>query len=298
MPKVVFTASDSSIYDDVRDRWYHFPNIYLKSVCEAVGDQVVFYQPRRNSGPTSADGAQAYFATARLVGVRPDPNRADHHFADLAEYMDFDLKIPFRVGSHYWESLLRKEDGSSNRGAFGRSVRLIPDAEFSAIIAAGLGPSIDEARSEADEDSFDPSLPAPLLTQRPTTTTTITRKIRDVAFRRHVRIAYANTCAITGLRFFDRKGCPEVQGAHIWPVEENGPDSVRNGIAMTATVHWLFDRGLISVGDDFSVLRSSKHQDALAALPLRDVMTVPEKISDRPHPSYLAWHRVNRFNGS
>lgn len=159
MPKVVFTASDSSIYDDVGDRWHHFPNIYLKSVYEAVGDQVSFYQPRGNSSPTSADGAQAYFATARLVSVRPDPNRADHHFADLAEYMDFDLKIPFRVGSHYWESWLGKEDGSSNRGALGHSVRLIPDAEFFAIIAAGLGPSIDDARSEADEDSLAPSPP-------------------------------------------------------------------------------------------------------------------------------------------
>lgn len=297
MSKVVFTASDSSIYDDVKDRWYHFPSIYLKKVSEAIGDQVVFYQPRRNSGPASTDGAQAYFAAARVVNVRPDPSRADHHFADLADYMEFDLNVPFKVGSHYWETSLRKEDGSTNQGAFRRSVRLIPDEEFSAIIAVGLGPSIDEARSEADEGGFNPSLSLQPLTDRPTATTTITRKIRDVAFRRHVRIAYANTCAITGLRFFDTKGRPEVQGAHIWPVEENGPDSVRNGIAMTSTVHWLFDRGLISIGDDFSVLRSAKLHDAIASLPLRDVMTVPEKISDRPHPTYLEWHRVNRFRG-
>lgn len=297
MTKAVLTAAEHSAYEDLKERWYHFPNTYLRQVKEAEGDLVVFYEPRRSSG-LDRSGSQSYFATARVVKVRPDPNRADHHFADLSEYMEFDEKVPFKVKGSYWESLLQKHDGSTNKGAFGRSVRLIPDKEFAAIIAAGLGPSIEEARNEVDEDSFDPSLPAPPLTERPTATTTITRKIREVAFRRHVRVAYANTCAITGLRFFDGKGRPEVQGAHICPVEEDGPDSVRNGIAMTATVHWLFDRGLISIGDDYRVLRSAKHKDALEGIPLRDVMTIPEKTSDRPHPTYLEWHRVNRFCSS
>jgi putative restriction endonuclease len=297
MTKAVLTAAENSAYEDLKEHWYHFPNTYLRQVMEAEGDEVVFYEPRRSSG-LDHSGSQSYFATAQIVRVRPDPNRADHHFADLAGYLAFDEKVPFKVNGSYWESLLKKEDGSTNKGAFGRSVRLIPDEEFSAIIAAGLGPSFEEARLEADEESLDLLLPAPPLTERPTATTTVTRKIRDVAFRRHVRIAYANTCAITGLRFSDKKGRPEVQGAHILPVEANGPDSVCNGIAMTATVHWLFDRGLISIGDDYRVLRSAKHHDALAELPLRDLMTVPEKISDRPHPTYLEWHRANRFGGS
>lgn len=238
MTKAVLTAAENSAYEDLKEQWYHFPNTYLRQVMEAKGDLVVFYEPRRSSG-LDRTGSQSYFATARIVEVRPDPNRADHHFADLAGYMEFDEKVPFKINGRYWESHLQKDDGSTNKGAFGRSVRPIPDEEFSAIVAAGLGPSIAEARIEADEDSFDPFLPAPPLTERPTATTTITRKIRDMAFRRHVRTVYANTCAITGLRFSDRDGHPEVQGAHILPVEENGPDSVRNGIAMTATVHWL-----------------------------------------------------------
>lgn len=286
MTKAVLTAAENSAYEDLKERWYHFPNTYLRQVMEAEGAEVVFYEPRRSTG-LDRSGSQSYFATARIAKVRPDPNRADHHFADLAGYLAFDEKVPFKVNGRYWESLLQKEDGSTNKGAFGRSVRLIPDEEFAAIIAAGLGPSIEEARNEAGEESFDPLLPAPPLTERPTATTTVTRKIRDVAFRKHVRIVYANTCAITGLRLLDRDGRPEVQGAHILPVEANGPDSIRNGIAMTATVHWLFDRGLISIGDDYRVLRSAKHQDALSALPLRDVMTIPEKTSDRPHPMYL-----------
>jgi putative restriction endonuclease len=52
------------------------------------------------------------------------------------------------------------------------------------------------------------------------------------------------------------KGRPEVEAAHIMPVEENGPVSVQNGIALSGTVHWMFDRGLLSMDDDYTILRS------------------------------------------
>ena len=40
-------------------------------------------------------------------------------------------------------------------------------------------------------------------------------------------------------------GRAEAQAAHIQPVAENGPDSLRNGVALSSTFHWMFDRGLI-----------------------------------------------------
>lgn len=52
------------------------------------------------------------------------------------------------------------------------------------------------------------------------------------------------------------KGRPEVQAAHIKPVEAGGSDSVRNWIALSATVHWMVDPGLLSLYDDFTVLKS------------------------------------------
>ncbi len=45
-----------------------------------------------------------------------------------------------------------------------------------------------------------------------------------------------------------------VPAALIRPVADLGPDSVRNGIALSGTVHWMFDRGLLSVDDDYSIL--------------------------------------------
>src|SRR5437016_4011429 len=74
--------------------------------------------------------------------------------------------------------------------------------------------------------------------------------IRDAAFSIAVKAAYQETCAITGFKIINSGGRAEVQAAHIRPVADRGPDSLRNGIALCGTMHWMFDRGLISIDDD------------------------------------------------
>ena len=46
------------------------------------------------------------------------------------------------------------------------------------------------------------------------------------------------------------------QPAHIVPVGDGGPDVVQNGIARSATMHWLFDRHLMSIGEHWRLLVS------------------------------------------
>jgi putative restriction endonuclease len=48
---------------------------------------------------------------------------------------------------------------------------------------------------------------------------------------------YQRFCTETGLCLLNSGGKPEVQAAHIRAVEANGPDTVRDGLALTATVH-------------------------------------------------------------
>ena len=132
---------------------------------------------------------------------------------------------------------------------------------------------------------------------RPIVTQVISRKFRDEAFRRHVRDAYNNTCAVTGLKLVNGNGRPEVQAAHIRPVEMDGPDTVRNGLALTGTVHWLFDRGLISIDNTFRIVLSPAGlPDELERLiPRHRNLTLPLRQELRPHQTYLQWHRQNRF---
>jgi len=83
MVKAVLTTKVAPTYDDLPEQRYHFPRAYLRQVEAATGDFVVYYEPRRTSGDLSSRGGrQAYFATARIVGVRPDPEHAEHFYAN------------------------------------------------------------------------------------------------------------------------------------------------------------------------------------------------------------------------
>ena len=138
MTNAVFIASDSSIYDDLVEERYHFPRTYLRQVEAAVGDWVVYYEPRRTTGPNSATGRQAYFAVARVAGVIPDPARAEHFYALIRDYLPFDTAVPFRDHTGYRESKLVREDGKTNKGAFGRAVRELPGEELEDIVSRGI----------------------------------------------------------------------------------------------------------------------------------------------------------------
>jgi putative restriction endonuclease len=292
MTNAIFTASESSAYDDRIEVRYHFPRTYLRQVEQTIGDWIVYYEPRRTTGPKSATGRQAYFALAQVTNVTQDPERADHHYAHLQNFLEFDQAVPFREGPAYHESRLKKEDGSANKGAFGRSVRLIPADEFANIVQIGLS-----AAPEPWELADRVAEPAPEYVVHPLVEQVGLRKFRDVAFRRHVRSAYSNTCAVTGLRLINGGGRPEVQAAHIRSVEADGPDTVRNGIALTGTAHWLFDRGLLSFADDYTILLSPHGvPDGLDKLILPErKLQVPANPDLRPHETYLAWHRDHCF---
>lgn len=294
MANAIFTTSESSAYDDQPEARYHFPRTYLKQAEAAVGDWILYYEPRRTSGPHSATGRQAYFATAFVQDVVADPKSANHFYALVKDYLELDAPVNFRGEEGYRESMLRKPDGSTNKGAFGRSVRLIPRDEFEAIVRAGLtvSPEPWEVGSHVPEELAE-------YAPRPVIQRLQSRKFRDVAFRRHVRQAYDNRCAITGLRLINGKGRPEVQAAHIWAVENDGPDTVRNGLALTGTAHWLFDRGLISVSDDLKLLVSSSGlpDELNGILRCDQKLRLPPTMEHWPHPRYLHWHRTNRFKG-
>lgn len=294
MANAIFTTSESSAYDDRIEEWYHFPKTYLRQAEQAMGDLIAYYEPRRTTGPSSATGRQAYFAIAQVVGIKADPHLPDHYYAHLKHFLEFDQAVPFREGGEYHESMLRKDDGSTNKGAFGRSVRLIPREEFSRIVQAGLS---DQPEAWDRPNRIAEEVPEYVI--RPVIEQIVSRKFRDVAFRRHVRNAYGNTCAVTGLRLINGGGRPEVQAAHIRPVEEDGPDTVRNGIALTGTVHWLFDRGLLSFDDNYNVLLSPHDvPDDVDRLIRPDrKLLLPDHPEWRPHATYLKWHREHRFKG-
>jgi len=103
MAKAVLITKVDPTYDDLPEKRYHFPRTYLRQMESAVGDWVIFYEPRRSSGdPSSVGGRQAYFATARLESIVKDLARNDHFYGLTADFLEFDHPVPFKEGSFYF----------------------------------------------------------------------------------------------------------------------------------------------------------------------------------------------------
>jgi putative restriction endonuclease len=299
MTKAVFTTKVDPTYDDLPEFRYHFPRSYLRTVESTVGDWIIYYEPRRSTSELSSRGGrQAYFATARVVAVRDDPTLDGHYYAFVEDFLQFPRAVPFRDGDVYMEAALRRSDGATNKGAFGRAVRPISDNEYGLILSSASSDLLLSITADTPA-SLQGFADEQALIERPVVERVTNRPFRDAAFSSAVRSAYDNTCAITGLKIINGGGRPEVQAAHIRPVAESGPDSVRNGLALCSTVHWMFDRGLLSLDDDLTILvAEGRVPDTVNRLinpgrKLRD----PMRLEFRPHPQFLRFHRGTVFKG-
>ena len=293
----VFVHRSDSIYDDSPAERYQFPSQYLSRVRACLGDWIVYYEP------TKVVGTRGYFAVARVGDVVPDPTTPNMYLAliEPGSYLDFAATVPFADGAGVTERGLLNHAGRIS-GRAQAAVRPLSPPDFDRILALGL-------------DDADPLLPrvgdilapsgfeeaqAPFIGEqvRERVTLLSSRVVRDRVFRRSVLRAYDARCAVSGLKLINGGGRAEVDAAHIRPVEANGPDITSNGIALSGTAHWMFDRGLISLADDLEILisRQVNDPDGVRAFVNRSGRaTPPVMASARPHPHFLAWHREHCF---
>lgn len=294
MAKLVLMHKAGSIYDDEPDRAYDFPRRYLGAVRDAVGDWIVYYEPVKA-------GARGYFAVAMIDRVIDKPGHEGRFLALIrpGSFLAFDVEVPRLIGNRPLEQALTGPDGRALSGGLAQSaVRRITEADFARIVDLGLPGDLEEA--EAFRYGREPAGMGEGAEAfvRPVIERLTSRPYRDVAFRRRVRAAYDDRCAMSGLRLRNGGGRPEVQAAHIRPVERRGSDSVRNGLALSGTLHWMFDRGLVSVAEDHSVLvsRNKVPADVIARLlPGNGRLHLPRDRRHWPHPDNLRWHRENVF---
>jgi putative restriction endonuclease len=293
MVKGVLSHKPGSIYDDFPEERYQFPKRYLSRLSQMIGDWIVYYEPGKQ------EGARVYKAVAKIASIDPD-NEPGLFVARMAPntYLPFDKMVSWQVDGTPVETGLRKPDGNLDRGAVQWAVRLLTDTDFATIVARGLVDDLDMLpRVAAQRHEIDEEQP-PFLGLQQRDRVLVERAVRDRVFRKLVLNAYDARCTLTGLKLINGGGRAEVEAAHIMPVEAKGPDTVRNGLALSGTIHWLFDRGLVSLSDDHEILvsRQANDPDSIWQLinPTRRALP-PRKAEDRPHPRYLAWHREHRF---
>jgi putative restriction endonuclease len=290
--------SDASYHDSPAER-YQFPHQYLSRVQQCVDDWIIYYEPTKVALP------RGYFAVAKVSKIIPDSGSPKMYIAviEAGSYLDFPNPIPFKYDNDDLneKGLLNVEGRVSGRAQ--SAVRSISSADFNRIFDLGFDEETEELpRLDLPNDAhgfFEQQVPFQFEeVQRNRIDYLSSRIVRDKAFRRSVLRAYNSRCAVTGLRLINGGGRAEVQAAHIQPVEANGPDIVSNGLALSGTVHWMFDRGLISASDDLHILMSTRINDidSVHALINRNGhIMLPTRLSERPDPRFLRWHRENCF---
>lgn len=291
----VFIHRSDSIYDDSPAERYQFPAQYLGRVRACVGDWIIYYEPRK------VVGTRGYFAVAKVQTVIPDPGAPSMNIAVIepGSYLDFPSPVPFRGHDGIVETSVLNAAGQIS-GRAQSAVRPITAEDFSRIVALGLGEDEPVLPREPAGNGMGEEEQAPFQHEqdRERVPVLTSRKIRDRVFRRVVLRAYDERCVVTGLKLINGAGRAEVAAAHIRPVEANGPDIVTNGIALSGTAHWMFDRGLISLADDLEILisRQVNDTDAVRAMINGSGRALePQRRSDRPHPHFLNWHREHCF---
>lgn len=294
MVKLVLLHKDGSIYDDRPDSQYDFPRPYLKAVREGIGDWVIYYEPVKA-------GRRGYFAVAKIADVVENPRVPGRYLAliEPGTYLPFDRTVDrLKDGRPLEAALTTLGGGIAQGGAQQLAVRRLPEADFTRIVSLGLPPDL-EVQEAARYVQVAPGFADPVAPFERSVVERLTRRpYRDVVFRRLVREAYDFRCALSGLQLRNGGGRPEVQAAHIRPVERQGSDHLGNGLALSGTLHWMFDRGLISVAEDLTILVSgNKVPDAVAQrliVPDRH-LHLPADQRHHPHPANLRWHRENIF---
>lgn len=293
----VFIHRSDSIYDDSPAERYQFPNQYLARVEPCVGDWIIYYEPRK------AQESRGYFAIAKIQQVIPDPGTSGMYVAVIepGSYLDFVNPVPFRDADGLIERGLLNEQGKIS-GRAQSAVRPISPTDFNRITELGLAEAT-VLLPRVDAPSAFPGMQENQSVfqyeqERSRVASLTSRIVRDSIFRRVVLRAYDARCAITSLKLINGGGRAEVEAAHIRPVESNGPDIVSNGLALSGTAHWMFDRGLIGITDDREILISRHVNDAAgvrAIINKTGRILTPARIADQPHPHFLRWHRENCF---
>jgi hypothetical protein len=128
----------------------------------------------------------------------------------------------------------------------------------------------------------------------------VSRQKRDAAFRNIVLANYGHTCAVTGQRFHSPHHV-EADGAHIIGKDVRGTDDPRNGIALSRSTHWAFDRGIFTISDQYEVVVNPKISNAsVSKFPALEIdrrkIVLPADEHYWPHPEALAWHKQEVFD--
>ncbi|MFB9992522.1 HNH endonuclease [Deinococcus oregonensis] len=250
-PCVLLTirVTDNAYADS--DDAYVYPARYRAALAPLEAGQpmlALIYEPRHGGG------RMAYVAWA-LLTTPPEPlgkglgGQQEWRVRYDGGLIPLPRPVAQEVSGHVFETLLRSVPrelrGPAQRGM---SVRALVWEDFCAVLeAAGLIPRALDTQLDSVED---------MGRQR----VAVERLVRDRGFRLRVLSAYGWRCAVTGWSAPPDLSHALLDAAHLVSVAQGGSDGVRNGLALTPTVHRLFDAGMVSFTFEDGLWRLQRQQ--------------------------------------
>lgn len=125
------------------------------------------------------------------------------------------------------------------------------------------------------------------------------RYIRGSVFKREIPKIYQNQCCISGMRIEATTNAQMIDACHIVPFSISNDDTVSNGISLSPNLHRAYDRGLITINEDYivrisPVVKENETPFSISQFAGRRII-LPENNKDYPSPENLMWHKKEVF---
>ena len=128
----------------------------------------------------------------------------------------------------------------------------------------------------------------------------LTRRRRDPSFSPAVLTAYGYQCAVCEFAVCLNGDPVGLEAAHIRWHEARGPDEVRNGLALCALHHRLFDKGVFTLSPNRQVIVANSAAGKGVASTLGQFhskpIVLPASVEDWPGADFLRWHSREVFD--
>lgn len=123
--------------------------------------------------------------------------------------------------------------------------------------------------------------------------------IRGGLFKKRIPEIYHHTCCISGFQIRSTRNIQMVDACHILPFSLSNDDTIPNGIALSPTMHRAFDRGFLTINQDFRVrvsptIAKENPKFALSQFEGQEII-LPEKEKWYPSQQSLIWHNKEIF---
>lgn len=124
--------------------------------------------------------------------------------------------------------------------------------------------------------------------------------IRSSVFKRQIPKLYDFKCCISEMSLTTTFNISMLDACHIIPFSKSHNDHITNGIALCPNLHRAFDRGLITISQDYKVIVSKKIKENLKSnyninqFENKSIF-LPKSKLHYPNIENLKWHRINIF---